>query len=1021
MSPVGGVSEIKALLGVGSTDSRAIHFGANESKEDRMRRIEEITKGNPNVKLSPEAFQKLMQGGEVDVTLNLDAPERRNLFIGAFATLAQMGGAAGGAAYNKDLGDAVTSRVSGDAQFVAKHGNNYKMNLFGGAEAQTGSIQVGDPVFDPTLSNDDITTDKIKENNAVAATNMTKTVNKPNDTPMALAIQARFLAKFGYKEQEMSGKGDSTQDRTKGNAITRSMFNGEYGKSAVDQGRKGVIASIHVYGKNGENYLNGDDLKGSFDKLGKDGKVIKTSPEGEARLIKQVTDTRKKAVQEYLQLGLSSGVINQDDLNGKDLIDQFKTLEGKLKATYGDESKTVLDGFLGDHHIMAMQRAISDKLQYNQGAAYAINMVFNNQSGASIGTFTPTTKKDGEANSAPAGMLTIDQKRAALEFMGGGKNLSNLSNDDVEKKFKEFENRVRDKDPSISGQAITALDGVTRAQKDLLFGKGGENNKITGGLFGTAHGIYATHNTFLAQNIMSTGLVDPSQFKGELKKALGSAKLVDNLVAGPNKGTSFDDQIQKLKDRLLSPAQATTQISDQVSLKIDGKETSLTDLVAAVNSGKVSFSDSNRTEALKVLQKAQEQVTSSTNPKAEGKTTDLEKAIEALSKESSVSGQNQVTIAKNIGNVNTFLDGNGNHTGSQLKKAEDAIKVIESQMGSASPENKTAFEALKARLGAIVPQTNAEAVVAAKAAQAPPSDPLLAQFSNVRKAGTEAGVDPKVKKMLSEGASTEAIATALKMDVKVVEAEKEKLDTSIKKMLGEGFSPDFISKVTGVSDKYVEKLKDESTPIGKKILEALPELSTKIAAGFFDLADQILNRLNKEAAGSFEYGFGHGNGGRITSKIGGAADQDKNAEGNINVSSQAFETGLKAGNGLKSGFDLIKQYGKNRELEANEDKISVREGVRRYNDKIEKYVAGSTPAEKSQIRGKYEMDFPLTDATKNEPAKYGQSTALKSPIEEQQAGATAVQATTNTPLTTPQQVGAIKAELDKVQKPSEVK
>ena len=157
MSGVKGVSGIFESKGV--ADSRTIHFGANESREDRIKRLQEITQGNPNIKLDADAFNKIIKGGnEVDVRLDLEAPDRRNLYIGAFASLAQLAGGLGGAAYNDALGDAVTNRLGGDDAFIKKHGDNYKLGLLGGATAQKGNITVseGPSVAPPSTSNENI-------------------------------------------------------------------------------------------------------------------------------------------------------------------------------------------------------------------------------------------------------------------------------------------------------------------------------------------------------------------------------------------------------------------------------------------------------------------------------------------------------------------------------------------------------------------------------------------------------------------------------------------------------------------------------------------------------------------------------------------------------------------------------------------------------------------------------------------------------------------------------------------------
>ncbi|MFN8671535.1 MAG: hypothetical protein U0457_05535 [Candidatus Sericytochromatia bacterium] len=168
-------NDVSALLNNtgGVADSRKITFGANESRQDRLRRLEEITQGNPNIKLDAEAFNKIMKGGnDVTVDIQLKSPERRNLFIGAAAALLQISGAAHGAAYNDALGSAITNRLQGDVDFVKKYGNNYKLNPFGGATAQEGAIKVTE---NEQVNNENLDIkNNIQSNNAIQASNITK-------------------------------------------------------------------------------------------------------------------------------------------------------------------------------------------------------------------------------------------------------------------------------------------------------------------------------------------------------------------------------------------------------------------------------------------------------------------------------------------------------------------------------------------------------------------------------------------------------------------------------------------------------------------------------------------------------------------------------------------------------------------------------------------------------------------------------------------------------------------------------
>ncbi|MEK7431831.1 MAG: hypothetical protein AABZ74_01760 [Cyanobacteriota bacterium] len=792
MSGVKGVSGIFESKGV--ADSRTIHFGANESREDRIKRLQEITQGNPNIKLDADAFNKIIKGGnEVDVRLDLEAPDRRNLYIGAFASLAQLAGGLGGAAYNDALGSAVTNRLGGDDAFVKKHGDNYKLGLLGGATAQKGNISVteGPNASAPptTAVPEDISVGIAKRNEAQAVNATTQTTKPGNrSTKVDAGTLAKFFEIYGYQQQENAS--NSTKDGQKGNEIARSILNNQYGKGNVDQGgikrkgEEGVIAAIYVYGKdkkngNEVNYLTGDDLKGN-------GKTKKQNAETVA--------ARKTAAKDYLQLGVTAGLLSQAEVDGlgKDpvkLKNKFKELEGKLNAKYNgndDTKKTLLDGFLGDHHISTIQKAINDNLEFNQGGAVAINAAAN-------GT-----------------QATTDQKRAALQFLANeeGKPLLNkagkpLTNQEVEDKFKAFAAKIESNDPAALGQARTALASIERAQKDVLFGKGGENGDLKGGLFGTANGAFALQNTILAQNINSTGLFDVSKLKVSDSNRDGSPKteaqkkvavdlvtefskkeVVNSLSESRKKDgpdgaqQTFTSQIKGLddflKDRIDGKKDETTSTQiGGVKLTIGGETT--TDTVenqakkletAVTGKDAVAFDPETTKKVTDVLyENLVAQLNQANVKKADGgnytvqdlraletkgETTSLPqevqtalKAISGFEKANSqakqqvsapdLSGNNSTDIKK----VSDFLSKPSNATTDQVRKASGAIDAIKKNVDTEVEDflkqggvNPAAISALRTANGGSLANIKVEDLKSAVAGKASITEPQIKKISD---------------------------------------------------------------------------------------------------------------------------------------------------------------------------------------------------------------------------------------------------------------------------------------------------
>ncbi|MFN4150103.1 MAG: hypothetical protein ACK4IX_04090, partial [Candidatus Sericytochromatia bacterium] len=616
-------------------------------------------------KLSPQAFNALASGKDVQLQIQQTAPERRNLFIASFVTALQLAGGMAGAAYSEELGNYMKDRASKDADFVTKYGNNYKMNLFGGAEARETIITANILENSPTIPveqakkvDNDIAMQGVK-NAKLEAERRDDIVSNPKETPMSIAEDAKFKPKFGVKEQYEKGNvlGSTAGDATA--TGTQQAFNDlssvYTNKGAVDKGGidrktkdgkaiKDTIASVFVYGKNGENYLS--DLK---------------TLEGNGLSQEQNKDIladRQRAVKDYLALGVSAGLITQKQLSDagndpKELVKLFKETEQKLKSKYGDSSGTVMDGFLGAHHMMAMRKAISDKIEFNQGGAFAINAIVNASANPN------DSKWKGVVDN-----LTQDQKKAAVEFFAQqnpskaeelfGKGAS------TEDKFKALQNNVSSNYSELS----SALGAINKSNQD-----------IKSSIVNTANGIYAKDNDVLARNLNSIGAntSDPS-IDQKLSKLVSSNDKAQSLKASG--GSSFGQQISDLQS-FISDLQKGNNGSKTtgVQMSFEGKKGDIATVANQMAQKASSFEGKSKIEGFSLdtfTKGIQDQL------KADGITSIGGKKVEELTNEDIVSIGNQ--IAQDPSSV--AIEGGTSEAQEKMKSTFKAVANLDTQVKS---------------------------------------------------------------------------------------------------------------------------------------------------------------------------------------------------------------------------------------------------------------------------------------------------------------------------------------------------
>lgn len=1139
-----GANSLQSILqGRGNTDSRIIHFGANESKEDRMRRIEEITKGNPNVKLDPKAFQDLMKGGDVDVTLNLQAPDRRNLYIGAFASLAQLAGGMGGAAYNDALGSAVLNRVSGDAEYVTKHGNNYKMGLFGGANAQDGTIQVAAAkpreIINPLVNNENIDTqNQVKRLLELQASNITNPlleqekdelrtsilrkaqkysnlsfqehINKTQDSsvglsdvhgfeknnnPYASLLNLGNLEKLGFKTSEaqilagaanaktgvVQGINVSKESELSGNTTSLNLEAVLYlqakAKGSALNGKE--IASITKdFNANGTANLVGGKFnvtQESVDQLrskvaGAKVEAVKDfttgifsslDTEGKAKFLSKLTGKSEEDLKK-----LSSGEL--DNLFSKELNGGNAKLFKVFKASEDVYNKNTdgakIDGLIGRQHILGVQKLVNDRLENLQAASANLTILAGNKpelsAGKSLSNFyngefvgddkkasliAEYEKRNGPIKATDKWSFMVNKQQEATAKIYNEANGTNLKFEDIATKAVKGE---------LGKEAAQTLRFASREEEKIAGTINGTNSSLSLSKIGA--NVYGKNNNALGENLKNlSGVIAQNRSNADI---IGNGTNIRTIKTGDaltdkvsltingteSKGT-VAEQAKKVQDALTSGTSVSKSsqdavlktLSENLSSQTGGKATSTE--IQGFLSGLKEGSDVKKQVDDFLAKKGITSAPPALKANFEAAAS-LGVQFNISSKDLSV----QNTTTANIKKVNDFLSRAGNNTETQVGKARNEVGKIkadlegqvESLLRQSLPAaevdkikaggkllsdetvkkieasvpveqlaklkgNITEFNTLNTRLNSITIVSNANAAAQAQASQSnggnaarqvagaqgalnnPQNQPAqqsaptkeqgseaakpVAQISGLTGQGAEGKANPQNGAAQAGQGKDDLLDRFLDIGPKAKAPDQLK---EVKSLLSEGLSTESISRITGLNAGDIDKVKGEEDRknLFKMASEGIAKLSNEVAGTMFRVVDQILSRLNKEAAGGFEYGFGHGNGGRITSKIGGAADQDKDEQGNTLISQKSFQNGMEVGNRTKSGFELLTVYNKTREAEARAGSVSVEEGLKRYNANIEKYIESTKPADAADIRSKYRVE--VSDATAAEGKKY---------------------------------------------------
>ncbi len=330
----------------------------------RLESLNEITKNNPNIRLTPDAYKALASGEAVNVAVQLEAPERRNLTIGLAVALSQLAGGLAGASYSKKLGDFDIQRASGDADFVNKNGNDYKLNPFGGAEIQRGTIVVT-PIPGQTVPGLPVTSSGTQAEQIKAAEEVAKVATRT--APLGTVEEAKKYRNLSVKNHE------GTQIAENGTTINQNSVNSlekQYQDEKVRVGQNGISSRGT---KGNEGYVA--DVGG---------------------LVTEKNITRKSRT-DYLTIAAAGGLISDkvDPKTGKLVTGQdqvanaiaakdsttlfklFSESEHTLEARTGNKA----DFLIGGQHITNVQQQVNQRIKELTDSNQNINDVLTGKSG----------------------------------------------------------------------------------------------------------------------------------------------------------------------------------------------------------------------------------------------------------------------------------------------------------------------------------------------------------------------------------------------------------------------------------------------------------------------------------------------------------------------------------------------------------------------------------------------------------------------------------------------------------------
>lgn len=514
----------------GAIDPRLTGTARQQAIEDRMNQVKQITGNNPNMKMTPEAWNLLAKGNAVRLDVQLNAPDRRNLAITAAVGLTQLLGAAGGAAYNKEQGQLLIGRAKEDADFVTKYGNNYTKGFMGiGAQYQDGTIKVTDlgpaqveqqrqQIEAQTQSKKTDTDIAMKNSPASKPTSVSNTQNK-DESQVATVDNAQtykgHLNVANHRATDISNDGRTIEQNAYQRLAQQYLTNlspaqlGQLGLSKNDVKRMaaGDYSFLTQRQKDNLNFVGfslGQDVGGaqgvvtSIMTRGKDqkdaqGNVVKRGESflDDAGLRGQIT---RAAAGDYLKVAGAAGLLNADEMKqleaamkkgragGAELDALLQKVEGRIKegkyadgtAIGGDLSKFATDGLIGGQHITELQYVANQRIKQSTDAAQQVNDVVNGKQGATISASTVAIY-----NQANGTNLTAAQLQSQL----ASGNLTGV-------------NKFLDKVESNIGTVRNALVG----QNAVGIDKDSKNNKDNQ----ERVGLYGGRNTVLENTLRST-------------------------------------------------------------------------------------------------------------------------------------------------------------------------------------------------------------------------------------------------------------------------------------------------------------------------------------------------------------------------------------------------------------------------------------------------------------------------------------------------------------------------------------
>ncbi|MBC7474426.1 MAG: hypothetical protein H7263_09055, partial [Candidatus Sericytochromatia bacterium] len=382
----------------------------------RLESLNEITKNNPNVRLTPDAYKALASGEAVNVAVQLEAPERRNLTIGMAVALSQLAGGLAGASYSQKLGDFDVQRASGDADFVNKNGNDYKLNPFGGAEIQRGTIVVT-PIIGEKVSGAPITAAALHQQQIEASAETAKIVTITNPLDATGAIKGEPILSVAAQQQKRDRNGKTIEANERDDARVAGYTQINNGEK--NGGKKGIVTSIgdKVTIKNVSEKFATDAL--AIAALG-GGLIDKNATlDNDPNKRKLNREERIKESEKQLNAALSE---TNPKVKAEKLIALFNNSEENVHEATGNKS----DARIGAQHRLNYQEEANKSLQQLTEANQNINDVLNKKSGVTISDDAFDRYKEANLNSPIKNKEELDKQIKSGNITGINETLNHV-------------------------------------------------------------------------------------------------------------------------------------------------------------------------------------------------------------------------------------------------------------------------------------------------------------------------------------------------------------------------------------------------------------------------------------------------------------------------------------------------------------------------------------------------------------------------------------------------------------------